>query len=255
MQIFYDEERTKKARDILGSHGEIQDVWKNEFRPSRVIGNCTNLFRKLNPKSPEDFYCKYFYNASLSQNQPIYERGLTCTEFMDMVYKYHDRGNEVADVNYGYSVYFNDALCHVITETFNGKRQEVDFKQYLTEKGMTCQYVDGRIDSKYGIDIMVSKDGKPSFAVQIKPETFYLSNRVDVVEDRNNMVAKYSMCERDLGIRTFYVIYRRDDATGKVYWLNDNGNYAFSLDKLFDLSGDVPYVKTLTPQYGFSELK
>lgn len=240
----YKWEETLKAKGILGKYDIISEIWRRRFAPSPEIGNCTNLFRKVKPKSYEDFCVKYFEYAEQNKNLPIKERGLTYDEFMSLANDYRTASNIVLKKEHPIELYINDALCHIITETYDGKLQEVKFMEYLESNGFKCEYFEGNIDATYGVDIKVtSPNNGKVFAIQIKPLSFFKSTRSDVHKDRIGMIEKYHKCINDLGIKTYYVIYSKDRNNGAISWIKNknNGGYKFKLNELFEYQIDNVY--------------
>lgn len=157
MQNFYFKNRTIKAKQEIGRYGIISSIWHDKFAPSNKIGNCTNLFRKLKPKNEKDFCDKYFQYAEEHKDLPISQRGLTYDEFVELVKNYMTMGNEASGMDFQYETYFNDALCHIITETYEGKIMELSFMRFLESLGYECDFFAGDIDAKYGVDIKVTR--------------------------------------------------------------------------------------------------
>lgn len=232
MENFYFRNRTIKAKDELRKYDLIGMLWRNSYSGSPFIGNMTNLFRILKPSSEKEFCDKYFAYAKEHHDLPIKERGLTYEEFEELVASYMKYGNDLIDKDYDYETYFNDALCHIITETYDGKIQEIEFMQFLNGLGYKCDYFEGNIDTNYGVDIKVTRnDGRVS-AIQIKPITFFRSKRLDVVRDRINMCHKYEKALNELGIKTYYAIYYKDKKNGNVLWLKNGNGYRFKINEL-----------------------
>ena len=235
MQNFYFKNRTIKAKEEIGKYGIISSIWRDKFAPSNKIGNCTNLFRKLKPKNEKDFCDKYFQYAEEHKDLPISQRGLTYTEFIELVKNYMESANKANGIEFTYETYFNDALCHIITETYDGKIMELSFMRFLESLGYECDFFEGNIDAKYGVDIKVTRksDGKTS-AIQIKPITFFKSKRNDVYKDRVNLIHKYNNFLKDYNIKTYYAIYLKDKDNGNVFWLKNGDGFRFRLNELFD---------------------
>lgn len=235
-------------------YNDIALLWRNSFSGSNKVGNCTELFRLHQPANEKDFCDKYFEFAEANKNTlPIYQRGLSFGEFINLVYEYKSESDKLITQDFNFETYFNDALCHVITETFNGKIQEIMFKQYLEKLGYTCSYFEGWIDAKYGVDIKVTNsEGKVS-AIQIKPISFFNSKRTDVVKDRINMCHKYENCLNDLGIKTYYAIYVKKKNDETVMWQKNGNGYRFKIHELCkydpsDIEGtfeDVPFKQNI----------
>lgn len=234
MQIFlYDRENTVKAKRLLAKNEKIAKIWHDNFGPSNKIGNCSNLFKILNPRSERDFFNKYFEYAEQNIKKQIRYRGLTYGEFALLVNSYMKMGNDNNGEVFSYDTYFNDAVCHIITETYDGKHREISIINYLENKmGCKCSFFDGAIDAAYGVDIKCRKENIIQ-AIQVKPISFFLSHREDVIRDQIALINKFWKFYNDYGIKTYYVIY--SDNNGKVSWKqNDNGGIKFSLKDLFD---------------------
>lgn len=235
INIQYDRAKTEEAKSRIGKYKEISLLYRRDFAPSSRIGNCTNLFRKLLPKNEEDFCEKYFDYAEKHPIYPIKERGLSKREFCLLAKEYKKASELVlteAALLFMEEDYLNDLLCHVITETYDGKKQELAFMGYLKSLGYDVSYFEGGIDAKYGVDIKIEKDRK-AMAVQIKPFSFFVSKREDVFRDRVLMVEKYYHCLKDCGLTTCYAVYAKDNETKEVKWLKNNNGYKFLLDELF----------------------
>ncbi len=233
MQNFYFRNKTLKAKEQLRKVSLIREIWHSRFAPSNKIGNCTDLFRKHNPISEKDFCDKYFKYAEEHQDLPINERGLTYDEFVTLVNNYMTAGNAVSEKQFDYETYFNDALCHIITETYDGKIIERDFKNFLEGLGYKCDYFDGSIDAKYGVDIKVTRDNGKVSAIQIKPISFFKSKKSDVRKDRIAMVHKYHKFLNDYGYKTYYAVYYKDKEKNYTLWLKNGNGYRFKIDELF----------------------
>lgn len=234
MHFFYNKEETLRAKEKLGKYSSISEIWRKKYAPSNRIGNCSNLFRLHKPKDENDFFEKYFRYAENNTHLPISQRGLTHSEFKELVKNYMDDADKTVDEQFSYEIYLNDCLCHIITETFSGKIQEMNFIAFLESLGYKCSFFDGKTDAKYGLDIKVTRhDGRVS-AIQIKPLSFFKSNRSDVQKDRINLCVKYEETLRIYNIKTYYAIYYKDKETGEVLWLKNGNGYRFKIDELFN---------------------
>lgn len=234
MQFLFDSNKCLEAKNILGKNSTISAIWRNCFAPSNKIGNCTNLYRKLNPKDCNDFYKKYVKYAECNRTLPISQRGLTYGELGLLAERYKMLSEEKTNLSYDLSVYLNDALCHIIVETWDGQKNEREFTQYLEKLGYKCSKFEGSIDAKYGVDIKVERGDGVVSAIQIKPISFFKSNRNDVQCDRIKLCLKYEDALKNLGIKTYYAIYIRDKETGDVMWVKNNGMYRFRINELFN---------------------
>jgi hypothetical protein len=234
VQNFYFRNRTIKAKEEIGKYGIISRIWHDKFAPSNRIGNVTNLFMKLKPKDEKDFCDKYFQYAEEHKDLPISQRGLTYSEFVELVKNYMESANKANGIEFTYETYFNDALCHIITETYDGKIIELRFRRFLESLGYECDFFEGSIDAKYGVDIKVTRksEGK-TFAVQIKPISFIKSRRNDVHDARVELIYKYHNFLKDYKLKTYYAFYFKDKDTGNIFWLKNGDGFRFKLEELF----------------------
>ena len=234
MQFEFDEQKCREAKAKLKKSGDIMGIWRKSFAPSNRIGNCTTLYRKLKPVDYNDFFIKYIDHAEHHKNWKTRWKGLTYDEILDLSERYKNKVYEETGVEYDVSTFFYDALCHIIIETFDGQKHEEEFRNYLINLGYSVSTFDGDIDTIYGMDVKVTRnDGKVS-AIQIKPLSFYQSNRWDVQRDRIGLCEKYENALNNLGIKTYYAIYSHDKDSGKTSWvLNSDGKLRFKINDIF----------------------
>lgn len=231
--IEFSRESCIKARGILGKDRTASVVWRNNFAPSNHIGNCTNLYRTIRPASVDDFYEKYVERAIKNPELPIKSRGLSEHELIQLAKDYKSLSESGRNVDIPYETYLNDALCHIIVETWDGQNNEREFARFLNTLGYECSNFEGSVDAKYGLDIkVVRSDGKLS-AIQIKPVSFFMSNRPDVQNDRINMCVKYENALADLGLKTYYAIYKTDRDTGETVWSKNGEGFRYRIGELF----------------------
>ena len=112
---------------------------------------------------------------------------------------------------------------------------ELSFMRFLESLGYECDFFEGNIDAKYGVDIKVTRksDGKTS-AIQIKPITFFKSKRNDVHKDRVNLIHMYYNFLKDYNLKTYYAIYLKDKDNGNIFWLKNGDGFRFRLNEVFD---------------------
>lgn len=234
MQFLFNIDECLKSKAILGKNGVISTIWHDYFAPSNRIGNCTNLYRKLRPNDCNDFYEKYIKYGKENADLSISKRGLSYDELVSLAERYKKTVEEKLKVSYDLSVYFYDALCHIIVETWDGQQNERDFIKFLTNLGYNCSKFDGKIDAEYGVDIKVTRDDGRVSAIQIKPISFFKSNRSDVQSDRISLCSKYEDAYKNFGFKTYYAIYVKDKATGEIKWVKNGNGYRFRINELFN---------------------
>lgn len=240
MSIEYNRENTVKAKNTLRKDDKISTIWKRFYAPSNIIGNCTNLYRLHKPISEEDFFNKYIQYALEHKDLPISKRGLSEEELINLANDYMQRGNAVSKKPHQFDTYLNDMICHIITETYDGKIQEINFTKFLESLGYKCDYFEGSIDGKYGLDIKVTKsDGKLS-AIQIKPISFFTSTRSDVQADRINLCVKYEKTLSEQKFKTYYAIYKKD-SNNNILWVKNKDGFRFRIEELFSYDKENIY--------------
>ena len=234
MEYFFNEGECIKAKGLLGKNGIASKIWHNYFAPSTKIGNCTNLYRTLKPENCKDFFNKYIKYAEENADLPIKERGLNYEELFSLAVRYKKAVEDKTNLSYEVDTYFNDALCHIIVETWQGQQIEGDFIHFLESLGYNCSKFDGTIDATYGVDIKVTRDDGKVSAIQIKPISFFKSNRGDVQSDRIALCEKYEEAYKKFGFKTYYAIYIKDNVTGEVKWVKNGNGFRFRINELFN---------------------
>ena len=252
MQFLFNSDKCLKSKAILGKNSIISTIWHNYFAPSNKIGNCTNLYRLLEPTDCNDFYEKYVKYGEEHSCLPISKRGLSYNELVLLAEKYKKTVEDKLNVKYDLSIYFYDALCHIIVETWDGQQNERDFIKFLTNLGYNCSKFDGKIDAEYGVDIKVTRDDGRISAIQIKPISFFKSNRSDVQADRISLCVKYEEALKKFGFKTYYAIYSKDKTTGDITWVKNGNGYRFRINELFDY--DPTDIKGTFRRYALPEV-
>lgn len=149
---------------------------------------------------------------------------------MKLAEKYKFLVEKNSDLKFDLKTYFYDAVCHIIIETKDGHKNEEEFIDYLKKQGYNCYFPDGRIDAKFGIDVIAEKNEK-TFFVQVKPLTFFLSQRRDVYEDRVKLCRKYEEALEKYNTVTYYAIHSKQN--GGTYWVKNGNGFCFRMTDLF----------------------
>ena len=235
--IVFNEDACRDAKKLLGKNVRIMKTWNDYFAPAKSIGKCSTLITRHQPTTYEDFFNSYIRYARSHIDQPIKDRGLTTDELFKLAENYKRISETNATFSYDVETYLNDALCHIIVETFDGRKKELDIIRRLKELGFEVEVADDEFDRKYGIDIICKKDGKVVMGIQVKPHTFLTSSRKDVGEDRVRLYEKYKKAKDELNIETYYAVYD-SSAKDEVHWLiNKDGKISFKYDVLFENVG------------------
>lgn len=227
-----------KARGILGKNPYARSVWGKHFSPSTAIGHDAMLYKRLYPESYEDFYEKYVRYAEENIHEQIRYRGLTENELLKLAEDYKNYTEELdEEIDEDADTYLADALCHIIVETYDGMEMERRAFKILEKAGLNPRYPHSSYDNRYGIDIMIENPANgQEFGVQVKPASFFFSNKPDSVIDRRLLCEKYEKAKAEKGIKTYYMIYNRRGDTKR--FVKNRGGYRFKINELFEYDRD-----------------
>ena len=233
--LTYNEKEGARAKKILNDSVTLSSLYREKFSHKPRVGNCSMLFSKLQPKTPEEFFYKYITYATENKDKlPIKERGLTEEELIAISTEYMTEGNKALDFDYPFDLYLNTMIYHIITETFNGKQREMDVVNMLENMGYEGKINEGEDDSLYNMDISAYKEGKQQFAIQVKPISFFKSKKPDVEADQKKACEAYERAKRIHGITTYYMIYKANPDKSWFWLKNLNNKKTFLIDKIFD---------------------
>lgn len=240
MQFEFDEQKCREAKAKLNSFSKdisdkIGDIWKDNFSYPKYIGNCSELYNKLSPTGYDDFYVKYLKYAKDNHHLSIKKRGIDYDKIVKESVRYKNMVFEKTGVDEDVSTFFYDMVCHIIVETFDGKKKEEKFRSYLERLGYSTSIFEGEVDMFYGTDIKVICNDGTVFAVQIKPLSFFTSKRSDTMKDNAGLCRKYKKTLSEFGIETYYAIYDKNKWDNKTWWLHkSNGKLCFKINDLFE---------------------
>lgn len=244
-----------KNKNDLGIFG---DQWKN-YSWRRVIGNCSYLHKILNPKDFQDFMDKYVESGEgndfdIETLRGDDTRGRTIEQLKAIANAYFQdsiKKNPIAE-DFGYERFFDDVINHVIIETMIGKTIENALSDKIRQKTDKYEIIEtyGKFDALFGIDLVL-KDKKTRRMVnffQIKPVSFFTSNRWDTKKDRINHFRKerefkqyLSSINSDEYKPVEYVVYDKRyfmETNGLIRLLKINNKTRLLLEDLCDSKGD-----------------
>lgn len=222
-------------------------LWKSiSGRP--YIGNCSYLYSVLKPVSYQDFFDKYvtfinpkYEGEKLKKNQ-FY--GRTIEDLTKLAQYYQEQAN---DNNFTLEEYFDDIVCHVIIETFDGHKAEKELMRVLTEYGFDVEETEGDMDAEYGVDLIVRKNGILKEFIQVKPISTFVRTNPSLINDRCNFYLKQLRLDEYIeknvtNLKKRRIIYMLYDyqhliGTGEVLWYYKDDKVKFSLKELTDTNG------------------
>lgn len=230
--LTYNREEATRCRDIQNRYPSLKMIYKHYIAPRKSIGTCSYLYKLLSPSSDVDFFEKYLrYGQEKKGILPVEKRGLSEEELLDKAREFMERGNKVIGNPMDFDTYLNALICHIITETFDGKLREEQIMKHMRQLGYDCCFCTDDLDTLYNIDIKVSKNGVDKFAVQVKPLSFFMGMTKDCVADKKKACVAFESVLRDFGLKTYYAIY---DSKKQRWLFNKEGKIAFDLRELFD---------------------
>ena len=222
-------------------------LWKTiSGRP--YVGNCSYLYATLKPTSYQDFFDKYINFISpvnegdkLKKNQ-FY--GRTIADLVRLATYYQEQAN---DENFTLEEFFDDIVCHVIIETFDGHKAEKELMKVLTDYGFDVEETEGDMDAEYGVDLIVRKNGEFKEFIQVKPISTFVRTNPSLIEDRSNFFMKQLKLDEfiennETNLKKRSIIYMLYDyqhliSTGEVLWYYKNNKVKFQLSELTNTKG------------------
>lgn len=222
-------------------------VWKSiSGRP--YVGNCSYLYSVLKPLNYQDFFEKYVnYINPINEGEKIKRNqfyGRTIDDLIRLAKYYQEQAN---DATFTLEDYFDDIVCHVIIETFDGHKAEKELMTILNKYGFEVEETEGDMDAEYGVDLIVRKNGEFKEFIQVKPISTFVRTNPSLIEDRVNFYLKQVKLneyvknhqdiykERDI----IYMLYdyRHLIETGEVLWYYMGDKVKFHLNELTNANG------------------
>ena len=229
-------------------------IYKDNIAPKPYVGDNSKLYSILKPTSYQDFFDKYttylptpnYIPKNLKGSQ---EYGRSIEHLQMLAGRYKELVNDDA---FTVEDFFDDIVCHVIIETFDGHKPERELVRILSEKGYEVEETSGVMDSEYGVDLIVSKDGEVKEYIQVKPlSTFLGTKNCSLKNDRSNFFIKQSLLndfadghpdfrKRDI----IYMLYNYNHLIkyNEVLWCYKGDKVKFKLNELCRTDG-IPLVE------------
>ena len=218
---------------------DLNDWYENIYRHPYSIGYVSELFKRLNPKTMEEAYDGYIVSGILDTELPKTKRGRTKEELEEMAIEWKDHAKSDIPL-----VDFYDALIlHAVVETCLGMIMERQAEKMYQGAGFTIEETDGMDDRTLGIDF-IARNGDKVFLVQVKPISFFRSDKPDLVSDRYAVWDKHKKgVEKYPNSSYAYMAYDPDGL-----WLCKGGRMNFRYGELIDQYGR-PKVNIDSPEF------
>lgn len=199
----------KYKDSLLNLEDTLVNHWNNGISHPNKIGNITQLFRAYQPKTSEEFYNKYIEDGG---GKRLLEAAILL------------ENSSKIDINICQAYIYKK----IFVEAFNGCHREMEMKELVESRGYDFVFPTVQEDQTLGVDGKVFKDGKLSFMIQLKPASFFRSNRPILVRKRIEMMKKWRLTKEKLGVETFYLIYDNN------CWIKNEDSILFRISDLIE---------------------
>lgn len=194
----------KKKMDSVHKHVWGKHIDESEWGLSHswFIGSDVSLCKRINPKNYQEFYDKYVDEYSIElpllpepnekdkkDKEERYNNGRTEDYLLQLARKFKELYELIDDKIFTLTEYYDLIICHVIIETFNGYKNELNAQNIILTQNPNYKIIP--IDSSYldnscGIDFFIKSDSDLLYMIQVKPKSFFVATRTDVVKDKQN---------------------------------------------------------------------
>lgn len=240
------------------THALLDKIYKVHYAPRHVIGSCSNLFKKYNPTSYQDFFDKYTNDVTNNFDKG---HGRSVERIFEIATEYKKKADELYKDNQLISQltvidYYDLMVLHIIIETFDGQSIERDLRNFYKGKGFEVVLPTDNEDAIFGIDFMVNGPQIRHF-IQVKPRTFATSMS-STAEDRKNHFYKEQKIKEKYGNNATleFIFYEKNqDGPGFQAYINSKTNkMRFRLNDICDNEGVALYQSKREFQINFNRV-
>ena len=196
------------------------EEWRS-MNGKSFVGPCVEIVKKSNAKTLEDFFNFYItYNISHNDKK---KRGRTKNEIINLAFLYRQKCINKDEQNAPklISDYIDIVIYHIIHQTYAGHLKEKKVLNTLLNNGFLTRFATEEED-KEGIDLVANINGI-NYGIQIKPISFFLGSKSDLVKDR---MRAYCQAIQSKKYKLVYLIYKNNK------WLKfDDKNFLFDITK------------------------
>lgn len=222
------------AKERLNTE-EYTVLWRDKYSRRNSVGPCQDIARNTEAKTYEDFFKFYLDFANTHIKEPIKYRGCTIEELEDVAYNWMmDSGNTH---NLELKTFYYGVIMHVIIETLMGKIKECEVMDSFRKCGYNIIESTSDEDADMGIDFKVSDGTRVKWLVQVKPTSFVMGCKKDLINDRKFVYNKHVLGnERYPGVPYIYMFYNSKNG-GKWVYNTDGNSYFFKYEDLIATNG------------------
>lgn len=209
--------------------------WRDKYSRRKSVGPCQDIARGTTAKSYEEFFEYYLDNANRHIEEPINKRGCTLDELEMVAYNWMvESGNPY---NLDLKTFFYGVIMHVIIETYMGKLKEIEVMEAFVKCGYGIIESTSDEDADMGIDFKVYDVKGIKWLVQVKPISFVLGCKPDLINDRKFVYAKHTLGhERYPNVPYVYMFYNSKEG-GKWIYNTQRNSYFFKYNELIGSNG------------------
>jgi hypothetical protein len=210
-------------------------LWRDKYASRRSVGPCQEIARNTNAENYEEFFNAYLEYANSHLDESISRRGCTLDELEMVAYNWMMESGNPYELDF--PTFYYGVVMHVIIETLMGKVKEKEVMDAFIKKGFTIEESDTDEDAIMGIDFKVLHDGKIRYLVQVKPASFVLGHKIDLIQDRRNVYNKHAFGHDKYPDTPYLYFFYNSKEGGK--WLFDSVNkkYSFKYEDLVRPNG------------------
>lgn len=208
----------EQYKDELGQYENILvGPWNNGPSAPWIIGNFTKLYKEYgNPSTSEEFYTEYIKHRGID---PLINAGNAISKATGI-----DK-----EICYGW-VYKKTCV-----EALKGCFMEWKMKEVAESHNYSFKFSTEYEDQNLGVDGKMYKDDNLIFTVQLKPVSFFRSDKPILMKKRKEMYEKADLSRNTLNAEPYLMIYDGDD------WVMNGGSYLFKPQSVVDKDGNVIY--------------
>lgn len=207
-------EGVETYRKYHDKYQKWSNIWRNKYSHRKVIGSCGQAFEEFIQSNTdityENFY--YFYIMNIRN----------IDEIKDIANQYYIEINSPLSTTIEECIKI--VILHAVIETYDGKKYEKDFIQFLKSNDFEIKNIPYDDDFLRGIDIFSIKN-EQQYLIQIKPISFFISNREDCIRDRIDATNKRKKAlEKYPNSHYIFSIYNKKNGqwastpSGKISW-------------------------------------
>lgn len=210
------------------------------FNKTDKVGNMAYLYSKYGrPTTTKEFYEKYI--SDTTSDEPLNQKGRSEEELLKFAEEYKSNYEAITtNTSIPLETFYKNLVFHFFTQTITGHNAEETLTRAINEKfeNYTAKAVDYVLDTKYGVDVEVTRNDGHKFYLQVKPISFIIGKNPskDLKQDREAVIYKRDKTLKELGCETYYVFYRKNN--DKLEWLKKNNKITSKIKDILDNNGN-----------------